>query len=168
MVDQVALQTIGILLAGISLTAAAIYYTFTIRNQNRTRQAQLLMNLYETYRSPEFRKQQMTIQNYEYRDYQDFWEKYGSDTNPEAWAVWFSVAAFFNGVGVLVGRDLIDIGLVEEILGNITDRMWTVMGPVLLEWRKQGTIQKMRKYELLHGFDYLYNLMYSRGTFEKS
>ena len=165
MVDQLTLQTLGILLAGISLTAAAIYYTFTIRNQNRTRQAQLLMNLYETYRSPEFRKQQMTIQNLEYTDYDEFIEKYGSEKNPDAWAIWFSVAAFFNGVGVLVGRNLIDIDLVEELLGNITDRMWTVMGPVLKEWREQGTTQKMRKYELLHGFEYLYNLMSSRNTF---
>ena len=165
MVDQLTLQTIGILLAGISLTAAAIYYTFTIRNQNRTRQAGLLMNLYETYRNPEFRKQQMTIQNFEYTDYEDFKEKYGFETNPEAWAKWLSVAAFFNGVGILVERNLIDIDLVERLFGNITDRMWTLMGPVLVEFRTQWTTQKKRKYELLHGFEYLYNLMLSRGTF---
>ena len=100
-----------------------------------------------------------------YTDYDEFIEKYGSEKNPDAWAIWFSVAAFFNGVGVLVGRNLIDIDLVEELLGNITDRMWTVMGPVLKEWREQGTTQKMRKYELLHGFEYLYNLMSSRNTF---
>jgi hypothetical protein len=40
-----------------------------------------------------------------------------------------------------------------------------VMGPILLEWREQSVTQKMRKYELLHGFEYLYDQMRSRGTF---
>jgi hypothetical protein len=162
---MVTLETLLDVVPVVSLVVVLSYYTLTVRNQNRTRQAQLLMNLYETYRSPEFRKQQMIIQNLEYTDFEDFIEKYGSETNPESWAIWFSVAAFFNGVGVLVGRNLLDIGLVEELLGNITDRMWTVMGPVLIEWRRQSVTQKMRKYELLHGFEYLYDQMRSRGTF---
>ena len=92
-------------------------------------------------------------------------KKYGWENNPDSWATWFSVASFFNGVGVLVERNLIDIGLVEELLGNITDRMWSIMEPVLVEFRETGVTQKNRKYEILHGFEYLYNLMKSRGTF---
>ena len=123
------------------------------------------MNLYETYRSPQFRNQQMTIENQEYTDFDDFYEKYGWENNPESWAMWFSVASFFNGVGILVERNLIEIDLVEELLGNITDRMWILMGPVLIEWRKAGITRKKRKYEIFHGFEFLYNEMKARETF---
>ena len=107
----------------------------------------------------------MTIQNQEYTDYEDFFKKYGWENNPDSWAMWFSVASFFNGVGVLVERNMIDIDLVEELLGNITDRMWNVMEPVLVGFRGSGVTQKKRKYEILHGFEYLYSQMKSRGTF---
>ena len=97
----------------VSLSIALIYYAMNLRNHNKTRQAALIMNLYETYRSPEFRLKQTTIQNQEYKDFNDFWTKYGSETNPENWAVWLSVAGFFNGVGVLLKKGLIDFALVE-------------------------------------------------------
>jgi len=165
------LQTVGILVG-------IVYYMTIMRNAQRTReltlkaqeqaketrQAQLLMELYETYRSPEFRKRTQTIGNLEYTDFDDFWEKYGVDANPDFWAEWFSVATFFNGIGVLVSRKLLDIDLVEELLSNITDRCWEMMGSIVLEWRKTIPTQKNRKYELLHGFEFLYNEMHSRGT----
>ncbi len=165
------LQTAGILVG-------IVYYMTTMRNAQRTReltlkvqeqaketrQAQLLMELYDTYRSPEFRKRAQTIGNLEYTDFDDFWAKYGRDANPDFWAEWFSNASFFNGIGVLVSRGLLDIDLVEELLGNITDKSWENMGDIIYEWRKTIVTQKNRKYELLHGFEYLYNEMHSRGT----
>ena len=60
------------------------YYFVTVRNQDRTRKAQLLMGLYEVYRSPEFRAQWSDVINQEWDDFDDFWEKYGRDSDPEA------------------------------------------------------------------------------------
>jgi hypothetical protein len=48
-----------------------------------------------------------------------YWQKYGSDTNREAWNKWQSVARAFHGMGVLLRRGLVDIDLVEELLANI-------------------------------------------------
>ena len=138
------LQTAG-LLVGI------FYYIMVLRNQQKsqkhaedTRQAQLLMEIYDTYRSPEFRKRAQTIGNLEYTDFDDFWAKYGREANPDLWAEWFSNASFFNGIGVLVSRGLLDIDLVEELLGNITDRSWEMMGVIIYGWRKTIVTQKNR------------------------
>ena len=38
------------------------------------------------------------------------------------------------------------------------------MGPIIVEWRKEVAPDIHRKYELMHGFEYLYDLMRSRGT----
>jgi len=53
MIDQLTLQTIGILLTGLTVSIAAIYYTLTLRYTRRklelqleTRQTQLFMQIY--------------------------------------------------------------------------------------------------------------------------
>ena len=155
----------------LALTTSILYYALNLRASNKTqqlqletRQTQLFMNLYETYRSPEFRKVQMKIQTLEYTDFRDFWSKYGRDSNPDFWAEWFSVAAFYNGIGVLVRRNMLDINLVEELLSNIVIHSWEMMGDIILEWRKVIVTDMERRYDMLHGFEYLYNEIIARGT----
>ena len=41
----------------LALAASISYYAIVLRNQNRTRQAQLFMSFYDTLRSQEFRDQ---------------------------------------------------------------------------------------------------------------
>jgi len=163
---MVELETISILLTSVGMIIALSYYALTIRNQNRTRQAQLLMDLYETYRSPGFRKQQQEIFNLEWTDYEDFWEKYGGQNNPDTWANWLSAAGFYNGIGVLLKRKMLDIDLVEELLSNITLVSWDRMGPILKGWRESplrfGAHTRSSKYDLMSGFEYLYNEMRQR------
>jgi len=175
MVDQITLQTIGILLTAVTVSIAAVYYTMTLRYTRRnqeltlrsqeqakeTRQAQLLMQIYETYRSSEFRLLAEEIINQEWTDYDDFWERYGPINNPGVWSKWGSVAAFFNGVGVLLKKELIDIDLVEELISNQAFVLWVRMEPILTGWRENivsrrfGEEAASKKYEAYSGFDYL-------------
>ena len=184
MIDQITLQTTSILVSSVGMIIALVYYTLTIRNQNRTRQAQLLMDLYESYRSQESRLQSLEIQSWRWKDMDDFWAKYGQDTDPDAWAMWEAKASFFNGVGILLKRNLIDIKLLDDLLTNTVNRHWNSMGmgPILVEWRKRTQIRKHESewrhdpdYSWqdadsmmttpFHGFDYLYrSLMKYRET----
>ncbi len=158
-------NTLSLVLTGIGIIIALAYYTLTVRNQNRTRQAQLFMQLYETYRSQEFRKLQMLISRHEYIDFEDFWGKFGADVNLDAWSTWLTVAAYFNGIGVLVKKKLISIDLVEELLSNVITRRWQKMGPILVEYRETMATDHVRKHEVWHGFEYLANEMRARGTY---
>ena len=92
----------SIVLTGIGLIITLAYYALTIRNQNRTRQAQLLWSIYDSYRSIESRQQSNEISSWEWEDINDFFEKYGQQNNPEAWITWTSKAAYFNGIGILL------------------------------------------------------------------
>jgi hypothetical protein len=166
MIEQFSLQTVLTYLTLISVPIGVFYHILTLRNQSRTRQAQLFMGLYETYRSRGFRIQQMEITRQEWSDFDDFWERYGGEANPESWATWLSVAGFYNGIGVLVKRGLIDISLVDELLSNIIHRRWSIMGPILKGWRETRPSARvtpvLKKYELMHGFEYLYNEIMKR------
>ena len=81
--------------------------------------------------------------------------------NPHVWANWLSFAGFFNGIGVLLRRKLIDIDLVEELLSNITFVSWDRVGLILMGWRgsplRFGEHTRSKKYDLISGSEYLYN-----------
>ena len=62
------------------------YYVLTIRNQNRARQAQLFTTLSNTYTNYDGWLRNRDLMNMEWVDYDDFEKKYGSDTNPIAYA----------------------------------------------------------------------------------
>jgi hypothetical protein len=121
------------------------------------------MGLYETYRSKGFRQDVIEIRNQEWTDFDDFWEKYGEETNPDAWTSWLTVAAFFNGVGVLLKRNLIDIILVEDLLSNVVFGMWSRMEVPLHGYRKWQT-RTLFGLEILHGFEYLYKQLKQRAS----
>jgi hypothetical protein len=52
---------------------------------------------------------------------------------------------------------MLDVNLVEELLSNIIERSWSNMGGIILEWRKNIAEVPDRKYNHLHGFEFLYN-----------
>jgi hypothetical protein len=171
MVDLAMLQVVRDLVAIFGVIAGFTYYVMTVRNQSKARQAQLLMNLYESYRSTESRRQSLEIQSWEWKDPNEFFEKYSQYVNPDAWALWEAKASFFNGIGILLKRNLIDIELLDELLTSSVNRHWNIlgMGIILAEWRKrlpERSRDQPWKYDLdysleeditpFHGFDYLY------------
>jgi len=139
---------------------ALTYYIINIRHQRETRHTQLFMQLYDKYASHEFRRLHSTMINQEWNDYDEFIEKYGAENNLEVWTGWLSVAAFFNGVGVLVKRGKIDIALVEELLVNAVLISWLRMEPIIVGWRgRDGRFNnagRSTRFPFMHGFEYLY------------
>ncbi|KON29499.1 hypothetical protein AC482_06320 [miscellaneous Crenarchaeota group-15 archaeon DG-45] len=139
------LQTISIMLASASVTIAALYYAFTLRYTRmnmktslETRQAQLFMRIYERFYDPEFSRQQNWVMFvWEWTDFDDAWKKYGPETNMEAASAFISVARYYEGIGVLVKRKLIDVNLVEELMSEYVIRSWDKMGPFFKEARER-------------------------------
>lgn len=157
---MIELSVVRDLVAIFGVIAGLTYYVLTVRNQSRARQAQLLMGLYEAYRSTESRLQSLELQSQEWTDYDDYFEKYGHNTNHDAWAKWSAKASYFNGIGVLLEKKLIDISLVDALLSSSVYRHWNFMGPILVEWRKRLEETSETRHRTLipfYGFDYLYN-----------
>ncbi len=146
-------EFLAVILTGLGLIVSILYYTTVLQNANKTRQTQLLMNLYETYRSPIFRKQTDDVMHrMEWDNYEDFLTKYAANTNSEERTSWFSVATFYEGLGVLVKRKLIDLSIVEDLLGLSIQRAWERIGPIETRSRKQ-----MNSPRLFNDFEFLYN-----------
>ena len=146
--------------------AGFTYYEIVVRNSQRnqkhqleTRQAQLFMNLYETWSTPEFRKRSNWVNHViEYEDSEDFHSKYGRTGDQDSFADWASVDAYYEGIGVLVRRGLIDIDLVDDLLHTSIIGTWEKMGPEFLESRALGTGSPT----LFSDFEFLYNEIMKR------
>ncbi len=145
MVDQLSLQTIGIGIAAASVVVGVLNSILMSRRAERhrqtdieTRQARLFMQIYDHYNDREFAKLLAeTIFLWEWEDEIDFWEKYGPETNIDAYSSWASVFNFFKGVGVLVKRKQIDISVVYDLMSSFLVPMWKKWEPIILIHRER-------------------------------
>jgi len=129
-----------------------MYYVVISRNTNKTRKAQIFMQLYDNFYNEEFFKKNIDIMNLEWEDFDDYWNKYGINVNPDVAAMIYSVGNYFEGVGLLVKEKLIDIKLVDDLMTGLVMRYWEKMGPII----KQERI-RFNWPEAYEWTEYLYN-----------
>jgi hypothetical protein len=161
---MVDVQTIGVLVTAASVSVAAIYYIFNMRTTLQTRQAQLFMQLYSQYYNKDWlealRKTSFDINKTESLD--EWSEKYGAHTNPEAYKSMDMLSHYFEGAGVLVKRGLIDPSMVSDLLSEELVNYWEKFGPMFKEYRRRSNNPR-----LCENQEYLYGLLkskYPRGA----
>lgn len=59
----------------------------------------MFMYLYSEFKSRDFQEMYRDIALFEFSDLADFYEKYGPDVNPKDYISFYSVTAFFEGIG---------------------------------------------------------------------
>jgi hypothetical protein len=152
---QVVLST----LQTIALIVGIAYYLFIMRNSQRNqemtlknRQAQLLMQMWNRTQSKEFTRDLNTMAEMEWKDYDDFSEKYSPKSNPEAVDAWVAVGNFCEGLGVLVKNDLIEPSLVDDLESHTIVHNWEKFSPIIFETRKRYNFPTA-----FEQWEYLYN-----------
>jgi len=108
-------QTVGVLVTAASVTVAAIYYMFTLRTNQRnlkmnleTRKLQLITSLSQSLFSENGFKTYGELMNMEWKDYDDFERKYGSDFNLDNYSKRTSVNYTYNMIGMLLREKLVE------------------------------------------------------------
>lgn len=126
-------QTFSVVLTGLSVSLAAIYYALTLRRQQETRNAQFFLQLYQNAQDQGFLQTiSETIWLQDVKDFDDWWGKYGPENNMEFFKRLFSMMVFFEGVGILMKRKLIDPTIVDDMMS----------GTILLAWEKYELINR--------------------------
>jgi hypothetical protein len=109
-----------------------------------------VIRLYTTFGSKEKRQTWETVRTREDLDFDAYQEKYGlSDVNEIGW--------FFEGVGVLLHRKLIDIAVVDDLFSS----------PIKISWEKlklvaEGERKQSGRPQVWEWWEYLYNEMQKR------
>ena len=151
------IEYIPLVLTGLGLTASITYYAMVIRNQNKTRQAQLFMNLYETYRNPEFRRIYGDLMGqWEWKNWEDFHNKYGEKSDPKVHAEINSVLAYFEGIGLLIKKNLVDIEMVNELMGRTILNIFEKTKVIVLAYGRIGG-EHNTSYRPWPWFEYLHD-----------
>lgn len=146
------LEVLSIIIACLSVVLALIYYTLVLRNANKTRRAQLFVTLYNVYNSVQFQENHFAILGLEWNDFEDYWGKYGPEADPKVNAIIASEGGYFEGIGVLVKKNLIDIALVDDLMAGNIISYWEKMGPVV-----DGIRTTLDWPQALEWAEYLYN-----------
>jgi len=156
------IQAISVSLAALGFLVAVIYYILVLRNQNRTRQAQLFMQIYSVFRTEEFQDNITDIWSWKWDDYDDFMKKYGPTTNPKAWRALGSIAGYFEGIGLLVNKKLMDISLVENLMSGHIIYFWEKIKPLSVDLRINLNYPQLDMWK-----EYLYNEIKKREAKRK-
>ena len=154
------IPSISAIVAAIGVLVGVVLAVLELRNLVRQRQTDLVMRLYLTWGSEEYKKGLGAFLGLEIKDYDSFVKKYGSVTSPERSPVWIDLdryAWFFNGIGYLVYYKFADVEQIDDLFGYGVISMWEKTKPLVEGWRKQLNMPKSERW-----FEYLYNEMKKR------
>jgi hypothetical protein len=155
---MVDITEVSAVVAAAGVLVGVVYYILEIRNQNRVKQTDLVMGLYSTFDSMEFLEAWRKVYFTEFKDYDEFLKKMEGKRE-----IAMKVFRFYEQVGVLLRRKLIDIDLVDDLFGNNAIITWEkTKGSILEELRKKVN---PRAYE---NFEYLYDEMKKREKLQST
>jgi hypothetical protein len=117
-----------------------------------TRQAQLFMNTYQAYNTPEFLRAIDTYFKISYKDYDEYESKYRSDIETDVQIM--KVYSYMEGLGVLVREGYIGIRLIALYISTDIMLCWEIIKPMAHEYRKRNDYPRY-----LIEFEYLYNTL---------
>jgi len=155
MVDIIEISAV---MAAVGVITAAVYYILDMRNQTRVRHLDLFMRLYSIWGSRDMLKAHRRFMVLKYESYDSWVKEHGSITEPSELNTDIDrVGWFFNMMGFLVEEKIVNIKLVEKLLGYWVIKNWETIKPACEDWRKQYDIPKSYQW-----FEYLYNEMKKR------
>ena len=154
MLDIQSINAVSGILAAVGVTVGVVFAVLQLRDLVRTRQTDLVIRLYSHFGSKEFLEARKTVMDLKFKDYRDYVKKYGQFGRFEAVS---EVCMFFEGIGVLLHRKLIDISLVDDFFSTPIKSTWEKLKPVV-EWQRKQS-GRPQYYEW---FEYLYNEMQKR------
>ena len=140
--------------AGIIVGVA--YYIMNIRISQRnmkenlqTRQTQLFMQIFQRFQDPEFTNQWNILMERSWKDADDFMKKYQGNPASDG-ASLLSVQTNFEGVAVILMKNMIDIDIVYELMPTMATVFWKKYEPLIKQLREEmGYPQLFRPVEYL-------------------
>ena len=147
---MVDITEISAVVAAAGVLVGVVYYILDIRHQNKVRQTDLIMRLYSVRDSKDFQeswKKVMSMDSKDYRNYEKWYE----------WSDFIIVAAFFEGIGILLHKKLIDVEMADDLFSYSIKTIWEKIREVVEAVRKHHNAPQIWEW-----FEYLYNEMEKR------
>jgi hypothetical protein len=148
------------IVTAVGVLVGVVYYLLEIRHQNRIRETDLEIRMNPIFNITATETQQavLTVFGLEYTNYEDFVQKYGTilDNSPTTMSI-NTLGNYFEAVGYLLKRRLVDINYVWDCYGETGIQLWEKLKPIVEGSRKQFNMPRM-----WWPFEYFYNEMKKR------
>ena len=133
---MIELSTIRDLVAIFGVIAGFSYYVLTVRNANRTRKIQLMMDIRDRMLDRDYLLDSVEVMELEWEDFDDFRKKYDSTVNPDSFSRRWQVWQGFESIGFMLHQGIIDIETIYSMIGPTS---------ILQHWQKFESIFKEQK-----------------------
>jgi len=124
------IPSVSAIVATIGVIVGVVFTVLQLRDLVKTRQTDLVFRLYSAFGSKEFLETFENVRTTEFKDYNEYVQKYG-------WLEVIEIGTLFEGIGILLNRKLIDIGLVGALFSEPINMVWQRMKPMIDADRKQ-------------------------------
>ena len=148
---QDALATSSVIIASVSVTLGVVYYFLNSRSARKREKIDMVMRLYMSYNTKEFHTADSLVLSADFKDYDDFKERYGTPTGEKPIHLAIrQISSAYELLGFLLHSKLIDMSMVRAIFQ--VERHWEKVRPIVKAARKAFNDPTYLMY-----FEYLYN-----------
>jgi hypothetical protein len=153
---MVDIQAFSIAIASAGVLAGVIYYILEIRHQSRLRQTESVIRLSPFFNMNAREMQEAITQvcSIEYENYNDYLERYSGKPENTMLKI---LGNYFEGIGILVSKKLVDADIVYNFWGDIIQSSWEKIKPLIADMRKDSGDLNMFVF-----WEYLYDEMKKR------
>jgi hypothetical protein len=148
-------STIATVVATISVVVGVVFTILELRHMTRTRQTDIIMRIYDRFGSKEMVEAMYSVGQLR--------SQTSASSAPELDKLTgvIQIAVVFEGLGVLLEQDLIDVKMVDGLFGPTLDALWEPIRP-LIQWMRDS----LKQPTFFSHFEYLYNRLsdYRRGN----
>lgn len=123
MVELADIQFAYYMLAATGVLVAAIYYIISLRHNIKTREMEMCQYFTSDFTSEQGMQRYATMMNMEWKDYEDFMQKYGY-SNPEMFGKWTSQFFIWETQGILIKNKIVEAEKLYAIGGFGAIRAW--------------------------------------------
>jgi hypothetical protein len=122
-------ETVASIVTTLSIVIGVIFTILEIQHLGKTRKTEVIMKIYERFGTREIVEAINRVGSAKLENIADYNKKYGfTDVT--------LIAELFEGIGVLLEQNLIDIKMVDRLFGPTLNSLWIRMKPVLYAMRE--------------------------------
>ena len=136
MVDMVLLQQVSYIAGAFGVCVAAVYYVSNLRMNQRIMRINMTNSLVQRLCTEDFLNKYTELMYMNWRDYDDFEKKYGSDTKPDNFVKRMIIWNILDSLGTLLKRGMAD----EDVLFSSQ-----IVGTSLFLWHKFRDVFEMNR-----------------------
>jgi hypothetical protein len=133
--------SISAIVAAAGVLIGVAYYMLDLRHNAEAKEMELSRMVMLDIQSEQGAQRWATTMNLEWKDYDDFMEKYSSRSNPEIFSKWSSQFMTFDTMGFLIKHKVVKAETVYELGGATMIRSWEKYKDIIQRIREEQSHQ---------------------------